>query len=89
MGNVLRKIVVPETCIKNEWRKLLIEELYSVVSVPSFIAAINSSRMRHTRSIVHMKKVRNAFRVLVGNFKGTDHLVDIGVRGSIILKRTL
>jgi hypothetical protein len=36
-----------------------------------------------------MRKKRNAYTVLVGNPKEIDHLIDLGVDGSIILKRIL
>jgi hypothetical protein len=34
-------------------------------------------------------KRRNAYKILIWNFKGRDHLRNIGVYGRIILKRIL
>jgi hypothetical protein len=31
-------------------------------------------------------KVRNEYRILVGNMEGTDHLEDLGIDGKTILK---
>jgi hypothetical protein len=41
-------------------------------------------RMSWMGHVVVMEGMRNAYRILVGNFKGRDHSKDLGVDGRII-----
>jgi hypothetical protein len=49
-----------------EWRKLHIEELRDLYSLPSIIRIIKSRRMRWTGHVARMGEKRNAYRLLVG-----------------------
>jgi hypothetical protein len=37
-------------------------------------------------NIAHMREARNAYKIVVGNLKGRDHLEDLGIDRKIILE---
>jgi hypothetical protein len=42
--------------------------------------------MRWTGHVVHMKEMRNAYSIFVGNLKGSNHSEDPDIDGRIILE---
>jgi hypothetical protein len=46
---------------------------------------IKSTKMRWAWHVVHIREIRNANKILVGNSKG-KHGEDLGIDGRIILK---
>jgi hypothetical protein len=56
------------------WRKLHIEELHNMHSVPSIIRMIKSRMMRWVGHAVRMGDKRNAYRSFVGEPEGTRPL---------------
>jgi hypothetical protein len=68
-NRVLRRIFGP----KRDWRKLHNEELHNLYSSPNIIRMIKSRRMRWAEHVARMGEKRNAYRVLAGKHKETDH----------------
>jgi hypothetical protein len=60
------------------WRKFCNEELYNLCISPYTTSMVRLRRMRRAGHITHMREVRNAYKILVGNLKGRDHLKDLG-----------
>jgi hypothetical protein len=52
------------------WRKLHNEELHSLYSSPNIIRMIKSRRVKWTGHVARMGVMRNAYKILVGNFVG-------------------
>jgi hypothetical protein len=64
---VLRRIFVPRRdAITAEWRKLHIDELKDLYSLPKVFRVINSRRMRWVWHVACMGERRSVYRVLVG-----------------------
>jgi hypothetical protein len=53
------------------------------------VMVIKSGRMRQARHEVLMAQMIHAYIILVVNFKGRDHLEDLGMDGMKILKGIL
>jgi hypothetical protein len=47
---------------------------------------IKSRRMRRAGHVASVGEMRNAYKILVTNLKGRDHMEDFGVDGKVILK---
>jgi hypothetical protein len=56
--------------VTGNWRKLCNEELHSLYSSPGIIRVIKSRRVRGAGHVVHMREMRNAYKILVGKRKG-------------------
>jgi hypothetical protein len=56
------------------WRKLYNEELHKLHFSPNIIRMINSRRMKWTEHVEHVRKKRNADRILVGRPEGNRPL---------------
>jgi hypothetical protein len=68
---VLRRIFGPKRDeVTGGWRKLHNEELHNLYSSPSIIRMIKSSRMSWARHVAHMRRKKNAYRILVEKPKG-------------------
>jgi hypothetical protein len=82
---VLRRIFGSKSDdVKREWRKLHNEELKDLYSPPNIVRRIKSRRMKWAGHVARMGVRRGAYRGLVGNMRGRDHLEDPGVDGRII-----
>jgi hypothetical protein len=51
---------------RREWRKLRIEELNDLYSVPNIVRVVKSRRIRRAGHVVRMEEERGVHRVLVG-----------------------
>jgi hypothetical protein len=69
------------------WRKLQNEELHDLYSSPTTVRVIKLRRMRWAGHAARTVEGRGVYRVLVGNLRERDHLVDPGIDGRIILRR--
>ena len=67
--------------VTGEWRRLYKEELYDLYSW-----VFKSRRMRWAGHVARMRNRRSAHRFLVGDKMERDHLEDIRIDGSIVLK---
>ena len=56
--------------VTGEWRKLHIDELRDLYSLPNIERVVKSSRMRWAGLVAHMEEVRGVHRVLVGKREG-------------------
>jgi hypothetical protein len=56
--------------VTGEWRKLHIEELHDLYSLPSIIRIIKARRMRWAEHVARMGEKRNACRLLVEKSEG-------------------
>jgi hypothetical protein len=66
-NRVLRRIFGPRMDeVTGDWRKLHIEELHNLYSLPNIIRMIKSRRMRWAGHVARMGEPRNAYRILVG-----------------------
>jgi hypothetical protein len=75
----LRRIFGPKgNEVTGEWRKLHIEELNDLNSVPNIVRVIKSRRMRWAGHVARVGESRGVYRVLVGNLRERE--------GGIILK---
>ena len=52
--------------VTGEWRKLHVEELNDLYSLPNIVRVVKSRRMRRAGHVVHMGEDRGVHRVLVG-----------------------
>jgi hypothetical protein len=76
MYRVLRRIFGPKRDeVTGDWRKLHIEELRDLYSLPSVIRIIKSRRMRWTSHVARMGDKKNAYRLLVGRGKKTTRII--------------
>ena len=84
---MLRRIFGPKRDkVTGEWRKLHNEELNDLYCSSSIVRVIKSKRMRWAGHVACMGERRGAYRVLVAKPEGKNHLEDLGVDGSVILK---
>jgi hypothetical protein len=56
--------------VTGEWRKLRIEELHDLYSLPSIIRIMKSRGMRWAEHVARLGEKRNAYRLLVGKLEG-------------------
>ena len=56
--------------VTGEWRELHKDELYDLHSLPNFIRAIKSIRIRWSGQVARMMERRGAYRILVGKPEG-------------------
>ena len=56
--------------LTGEWRKLHIEELSDVYSLPNIVRVVKSRRMRWAGHVARMGESRGVYRVLVGKPEG-------------------
>jgi hypothetical protein len=69
-NRVLRRIFGPKRDeVRGSWRKLH-NELHSLYSLPDIIRVVKSRRMRWMGHVACMKKIRIAYKILVGNAEG-------------------
>jgi hypothetical protein len=86
-NRVLRRIFGPKRDeVTGGWRKLHNEELHNLSSSPSINRMIKSRRMRWAGNVARMGEKRNAYRMMVGKPKESDHWEGQGVGGWTILK---
>jgi hypothetical protein len=70
-NRVLRRAFGPKKDeVTEEWRKLHIEELNDLYSLPNIVRVVKSRRMRWTGHVERMGEDRGVFRVLVGKPDG-------------------
>jgi hypothetical protein len=74
------------TYVKTSNPELFIVSYVSINSSPNIIRVIKTRRLRWVGHVARMRERRGAYRALVGNLRGGDHLEDSGVDGRIILK---
>jgi len=86
----LKKIFGPERDELTGKRRLRVEELYDLYSSSVFIWVIKSKRMGWLGHVARMEERRGAYRFWWENLRKTkEQLGDLGLNGSIILKRDL
>jgi hypothetical protein len=56
---------------------------------PIIIRVIRSRKIRWVGHVTHRGEMRNAYKILVTNLKGRDHLGDISINGRTILTQIL
>jgi hypothetical protein len=67
----LRRVFGPKRDeLTGEWRKLHIEELNNLYSLPNIVRMVKSRRMRWAGHVTHMGKDRVVHRVLMGKPEG-------------------
>jgi len=87
---VLRRIFWPKRDeVAGEWRKLHNEELNDLCYSPDIMRVIKSRRMRWTGHVARVGRGDVYTGLWWGNLRERDHLEDLGVEGSIILRWTL
>jgi hypothetical protein len=69
-----------------EWRKQHNEELNDQYFVPNIIWVIKSRRMRWAGHVVCTGDRNSAYRVLLEKLRERDHLEDLGIDRSTILR---
>jgi hypothetical protein len=63
-NRMLRRIFRPKRDeVTREWRKLLIEELNGLYSLPNIVRAVKSSRMRRAEHVARMGEGIGVYRV--------------------------
>jgi hypothetical protein len=72
--------------VVGSWRKLRNKELHDLYASPNIIRVIKSITMGWVGHVAWTGEVRNSYIFFVGNWKGTDHLEDLGIDGKIILE---
>jgi hypothetical protein len=88
-NRVLRRIFGPERDeVTRKWRKLHIEELNGLYSLPNIFRMINSRRMRREVHVARMGRVEVYTGFWWGKLSERDNLQDPGVDGRIILRWT-
>jgi hypothetical protein len=60
------------------WRRLHNEELQNLYAPPVIIRVMKSRWMRLAGQVVRTGETKNAYKFLVENLKGRDHLEDLG-----------
>jgi hypothetical protein len=68
------------------WRRLQNEELRNLYTIPNFIGATKSKRMRLAGYVVRMGEIRNAYKILFGKAYGKRPLGRPRSRWRIILE---
>jgi len=70
MNGMLRRIVGPKRDeVTGEWRKLHIEKLYDLYSLPNVTQVIKLRRMRWAGHVANKGERRGAYSVLVGKLE--------------------
>ena len=70
-NRVLRRVFGPKMDdVTGEWRKLHIEELNDLYSLPNIVLVVKSRRMRWAGHVARMEEDRGVHRVLVGKPEG-------------------
>jgi hypothetical protein len=70
-NRVLRRVFGPKRDeVTGEWRKLHIEELNYLYSLPNIVRVVKSRRMRRAGHVARMVEGRGVHRVLVGKPEG-------------------
>jgi hypothetical protein len=70
-NRVLRRVFEPKRDeVTREWRKLHIEELSDLYSLPNILRVVKSRRMRGAGHVALMGEGRGVYRVLVGKPEG-------------------
>jgi hypothetical protein len=84
-NRVLRRIFgTKRNEVTGEWRKLHNGELHDMYSSPTILRVIKSKRVRLVGHVTRTGVRIGVYRVLVGNLRERDRLVDPGVDGKII-----
>jgi hypothetical protein len=66
-NRALRRIFGPKReKVAGGWRRLHNEELYNLYAAPNIIRVTKSGRMRWAGHVAQMRKMRNAYNILVG-----------------------
>jgi hypothetical protein len=68
-----------------EWRKLHNEKLNDLYCSPIIVRVIKSRRIRWAGHVARMGREESCTGFWWGNLRETDHLVDLGIDGRIIL----
>jgi hypothetical protein len=63
------------------WRGLHNEEFHNLYSSPNVIRFIKPRRMRWAGHVTRMRKMRNAYKILVGKPEGKSPLGKLGYMG--------
>ena len=66
----LRRIFGFKRGENGEWRRLHIEEFYSLYRSPNIVRVIKSRRLRWTGHVARMEEARSAFKILTGKPTG-------------------
>jgi hypothetical protein len=75
-NRLLRRVFGPKRDeVTGVWRKLHIEELNDLYSLPNIVRVVKSRRMRWARHVARMVEERGVHRVLVGKPEGKRPLV--------------
>jgi hypothetical protein len=70
-NRVMRRVFGPKRDeVTGEWRKLHIEELNDLYSLPNIVRVVKSRQMRWAGHVAHMGEDRGVYRVLVGKPEG-------------------
>jgi hypothetical protein len=72
--------------VTGEWRRLHNEELNDLYSSSNIVRVIKSRRMRWAGHVARMGRGEVYTGFWLGDLKDRDHLGDLGVYGTIILK---
>ena len=89
-NRVLRRVFGPKRAeVTGEWRKLHIEELSDLYSLPSIVRVVKSRRMRWVEHVARMGEGRVVHRVLVGKPEGKRPLGRPGCRWEDNIKMNL
>jgi hypothetical protein len=74
-NKVVRRIFVPKAeKVAGGWRRLHNEELQNLYASQNIIRVITSRKMRWTRHIALIEKMRNAYRIFFGKPEGNKPL---------------
>jgi hypothetical protein len=66
-NKVLRRIFGPTRGeMAEHWRRLYNKELHRLCASPNTIMMMKSRRMKQIGDVVHMRDMRNAYKILVG-----------------------
>lgn len=64
-------------------------KLYNLHSSSNYTRKMKSGRLRWEGHVVHTGEIRKHKKIWMGNLKGRDYSVDIGIDGMIIFKQIL
>jgi len=85
-NRVLRRISGSKGAeVREEWRKLHIEEISDLYCSQNFVRVMKSRRMRWFEHVAQTGARKVVFRILVVNLRHGNQLEDRGVDGSTIL----
>jgi hypothetical protein len=86
-NRVLRRIFGPKRDkVTEDWKKLLIEELNDLYSLPNIVRVIKSRRMRRAGHVARMGRREVCTGCWWGNVRKRGHWGDPDVDGRIILR---